>query len=66
MERLREPLDSKRRRYSALNHVLRLMSKLHHLERIKAYVNPEGVEGSRTPFSSTWRPCPFSVFHGKN
>jgi hypothetical protein len=49
MERLREPLDSKRRRYSALNHVLRLMSKLHHLERIKAYVNPEGVEGSRTP-----------------
>ena len=49
MERLREPLDSKRRRYGALNHVLKLMSKLHHLERIKACVNPEGVEGSRTP-----------------
>jgi hypothetical protein len=49
MERLREPLDSKRRRYGALNHVLRLMSKLHHLERIKASVNPEGIEGSRTP-----------------
>jgi len=45
MERLREPLDSKRRRYGALNHVLRLMSKLHHLERIKACVNPEGIEG---------------------
>jgi hypothetical protein len=49
MERLREPLDSKRRRYRALNHVLRLMSKLHLLERIKACVNPEGIEGSRTP-----------------
>jgi len=49
MERLREPFDSKRRRYGALNHVLKLMSKLHHLERIKACVNPEGVEGSRTP-----------------
>ena len=49
MERLREPLDSKRRRHGALNHVLKLMSKLHHLERIKACVNPEGVEGSRTP-----------------
>ncbi len=49
MERLREPLDSKRRRYGALNHVLKLMSKLHHLERIKAFVNLEGVEGSKTP-----------------
>ncbi|MGE5839785.1 MAG: hypothetical protein ACM34H_07600, partial [Deltaproteobacteria bacterium] len=49
MERLREPLESKRRRYGALNHVLRLMSKLHHLDRIRTYVNPEGVEGSRTP-----------------
>jgi hypothetical protein len=49
MERLREPLDSKRRRYGALNHVLKLMSKLQHLERIKACVNPEGIEGSRTP-----------------
>jgi len=49
MERLREPLESKRRRYGALNHVLKLMSKLPHLERIKTYVNPEGLEGSRTP-----------------
>jgi hypothetical protein len=49
MERLREPLESKRRRYGALNHVLKLMSKLHHLERIKACVNPEGIEESRTP-----------------
>lgn len=49
MERLREPLDSKRRRYGALNHVLKLMSKLRHLERIKTWVNPEGVEGSKTP-----------------
>ena len=49
MERLREPLESKRRRYGALNHVLRLMSRLHHLERIRTCVNPEGIEGSRTP-----------------
>jgi len=49
VERLREPLDSKKRRHRALNHVLKLMSKLHHLERIKACVNPEGIEGSRTP-----------------
>ncbi len=49
MERLKEPLDSKRRRYRAMNPVLKLMSKLHHLERIKACLNPEEVEGSRTP-----------------
>ena len=49
MERLREPLESRRRRYRALHHVLKLMSKGHHLERVKACVNPEGVEGSKTP-----------------
>jgi len=62
MERLREPLESKRRRYGALNHVLKLMSKLHHLERIRTCVNPEGVEGAEPRSSSTWRPCVFSVF----
>ena len=49
MERLREPLDSKRRRYGAVNHALKLMSKIRHLERIRTWVNPEGVEGSNTP-----------------
>jgi hypothetical protein len=48
MERLRQPMENKRRRYSALNHVLKLMSKINRLERIRSYVNPDMIEGADT------------------
>jgi hypothetical protein len=49
MERLKEPLHNRKRRYGGLNDVLRLMSKIKRLERIKAFLNPGHIEGTRTP-----------------
>ncbi|MBW2302685.1 MAG: hypothetical protein JRF57_03120 [Deltaproteobacteria bacterium] len=48
-ERLKEPLENKKKRYPALNDVLRLMSKVNRLQRIKGYLNPDNIEGPRTP-----------------
>lgn len=48
MERLREPLENKRRRYSGLNDVLKLMSKVNKLERVRSYLNPDMIEGAKT------------------
>ncbi|MCJ7593760.1 MAG: hypothetical protein MUO52_03180, partial [Desulfobacterales bacterium] len=48
MERLKEPLENKKRRYGDLNDVLRLMTKTSRLERINRYLNPDGIEGART------------------
>ena len=49
MERLKEPLQNRKRRYGGLNDVLRLMSKMKRLERIKQFLNPDNIEGTRTP-----------------
>jgi len=49
MERLKEPLESRKRRYAGLNDVIRLMSKVKRLETIKQYLNPGNIEGARTP-----------------
>ena len=49
MERLKEPLQNRKRRYGGLNDVLRLMSKIKRLENIKEYLNPGNIEGKRTP-----------------
>ncbi|MFH1488459.1 MAG: hypothetical protein ABII06_06110 [Pseudomonadota bacterium] len=48
MERLKEPLESKRRRHAGLNDVLKLMAKTSRLERIKSTLNPDRIEGPRT------------------
>jgi hypothetical protein len=48
MERLRQPLENKKRRYGHLNDVLRLMSKVNRLERIQSYLNPDMIEGTDT------------------
>jgi hypothetical protein len=48
IDRLTLPLESKRRRFSALNHVIKLTKKIHSLERLQGYLNPGGIEGSRT------------------
>ncbi len=48
VERLREPFENKKRRYNALNDVIRLTDKIKRLERVKDYLNPDKLEGSRT------------------
>ncbi|MBW2609387.1 MAG: hypothetical protein JRC68_03465 [Deltaproteobacteria bacterium] len=48
IDRLREPLENKKRRYSGLNDVLKLMSKINRLEKIQSYLNPDMIEGART------------------
>ena len=48
MERLKEPFENKRRRYSGLNDVMKLMSKTGRLERIQSYLNPDMIEGPQT------------------
>ncbi|MBN2123194.1 MAG: hypothetical protein JW821_02775 [Deltaproteobacteria bacterium] len=48
MERLKEPLENKKRRYTGLNDVLKLLSKVNRLERIRSYLNPDGIEGAKT------------------
>jgi hypothetical protein len=49
MERLREPFENKRRRFSGLNDVLKVVKKIRRLERIEQYLNPDRIEGTRTP-----------------
>jgi len=48
IDRLTLPLESKSRRFSALNDVIKLTKKIHSIERIQGYLNPGGMEGSRT------------------
>jgi len=48
MERLREPFENKRRRYSGLNDVLKLVTKIKRLERIEQSLNPDRIEGPKT------------------
>ncbi|MFC1580768.1 hypothetical protein ACFL4N_07620 [Thermodesulfobacteriota bacterium] len=48
MERLKQPLENKKRRYSGLNDVLKLMSKTARLQRIGSYLNPNNIEGGKT------------------
>jgi hypothetical protein len=48
MERLKEPFENNRRRYSGLNHIIRLIKKLKKLETLKSFLNPDMIEGPRT------------------
>ncbi|MDY7035087.1 MAG: hypothetical protein SV375_02830 [Thermodesulfobacteriota bacterium] len=48
MERLRESLENRKRRYSGLNDVLKLMSKVSRLEKVRSYLNPDMIEGTGT------------------
>jgi hypothetical protein len=60
MERLREPFENKRRRYGSLNEVLKLVTKINRLERIRQYLNPDRIEGPRT--SVLQNLAPLSLF----
>jgi SAM-dependent methyltransferase len=48
IDRLKEPLENKRRRYPTLAHVLRLLAKRGRLQRIQSFLNPGRIEGNKT------------------
>jgi len=48
VERLRQPLENKNRRFDALGDIIRLTDKIKRLERVRGYLNPDKIEGSRT------------------
>jgi hypothetical protein len=52
IDRLRQPLENKNRRFGALNHVIKLTGKIQRLEKIRDYLNPDKIEGSNTPLLS--------------
>jgi len=48
IDRLMQPLVNKHRRFSALNDVIRLITKIRRLEKVRDYLNPDNIEGSKT------------------
>ncbi len=48
IDRLKLPLESKSRRFNALNDIIKLTQKIHSIERIQGYLNPGGIEGPKT------------------
>ena len=48
VDRLKQPLENKNRRFKALNHVIKLTTKINRFEKIRAYLNPDRIEGQRT------------------
>jgi hypothetical protein len=59
VDRLRQPLENRQRRFHALNEVVRLISKINRLEKIRAYVNPDNIEGSKTKILENIEALPF-------
>ena len=48
MDRLRQPLENKNRRFGALNHCIKLTNNIKRLEKIGGYLNPDKIEGPDT------------------
>jgi len=60
-DRLKQPFENRRRRHSALGYVIKLTGKLILLEKIRNYLNPDGIEGQRTAIIEN---LPILVFFG--
>ena len=48
LDRLRQPLENRKRRFPALNDVIRLTEKAGQLEKVRDSINPDNVEGTKT------------------
>ncbi len=48
IDRLRQPLTNKNRRFSSLNDIIKLIGKIKKLKKIKQYLNPGNMEGTKT------------------
>jgi len=62
MARLRQPFENKARRYSGFNDVVKLLKKIKNLERIQTWLNPDAIEGPRTPVIENIGILPFFGF----
>jgi hypothetical protein len=62
IDRFRQPLEDKKRRFPAVNHVLSLMAKMNRLEKVEAYLNPDWVEGPETKVLRALEVFPFFGF----
>ncbi len=62
IDRFRQPLEDKKRRFPAVNHVLSLMAKVNRLEKMEAYLNPDWVEGPETKVLQALEVFPFFGF----
>ncbi|MBN1831797.1 MAG: hypothetical protein JW896_06765, partial [Deltaproteobacteria bacterium] len=63
IDRFRQPLEDKKRRFPAVNHVLSLMAKMNRLEGMEAYLNPDGIEGPETKVMQALEVFPFFGFN---
>jgi hypothetical protein len=61
-DRLIQPLHNKRRRFIALNHIMKLVSKISRLQEIENYLNPDRLEGPRTRILTNLAVFPFFGF----
>jgi hypothetical protein len=59
LDRLVQPLENRRRRFAALNDVLRLIAKIPRLQKIEGYLNLDGIEGPRTKILDNLAALPF-------
>ncbi|MBU1902509.1 MAG: hypothetical protein KJ573_02840 [Proteobacteria bacterium] len=48
IDRLKQPLENKKRRYKALNDIIKLTTKINRLKKVEGYLNPDRIEGSKT------------------
>jgi hypothetical protein len=62
IDRLTQPLENKRKRFSALNDVIKLTKKIRLLEKIGDYLNPDNIEGSKTRVLENLEVFPFFGF----
>jgi len=61
-DRLIQPLENKRRRFIALNHVMKLVNKISRLQKVEGYLNPDQTEGPRTKILENLAVFPFFGF----
>ncbi len=59
LDRLIQPLENRRRRFPALNDVLRLIARIPRLQKIEIYLNPDQIEGPRTKMLDNLAALPF-------
>jgi len=61
-DRLTQPLENKRRRFIALNHIMKLVSRISRLQKVEGYLNPDQTEGLRTRVLDNLAIFPFFGF----
>jgi hypothetical protein len=61
-DRLEGPLENKKRRFHALNHVMKLLTKVQLLEKIQSFLNPDQIDGAKTRILENIEALPYFGF----